>query len=84
MTSPLLIQPGEADRSTESEIAEVERGILLTSLDKMVNWARSHGRPVEAGEVISTGTCTGHLFAQSGDVVSADFASLGVVQVEFT
>ena len=38
----------------------------------------------KSGEVISTGTCTGHLFAQSGDVVSADFASLGVVQVEFT
>ncbi len=59
-------------------------GHPVTSLTWMVNWARSHGRPVEAGEVISTGTCTGHLFAQSGDVVSADFASLGVVQVEFT
>ena len=40
MTSPLLIQPGEAGRSSENEVEEVERGILLTSLDKMVNWAR--------------------------------------------
>ena len=59
-------------------------GHPVTSLTWMVNWARSHGRPVEAGEVISTGTCTGHLFAQPGDVVSANFASLGIVQVEFT
>lgn len=59
-------------------------GHPLTSLTWMVNWARRHGRPVAAGEVISTGTCTGHLFAQPGDIVSANFGPLGIVQVEFT
>ncbi|MEK7220179.1 MAG: NADH-quinone oxidoreductase subunit B, partial [candidate division NC10 bacterium] len=29
-----------APEITAAEAAEVERGILLTSLDKMVNWAR--------------------------------------------
>ena len=41
MTSPLTAEAGRVEhQSLESEAAEVERGILLTSLDKMVNWAR--------------------------------------------
>lgn len=58
-------------------------GHPVTSLTWMINWARSHGREVSAGEVISTGTCTGHCFASPGDVVSANFGLLGVVQVLF-
>jgi 2-keto-4-pentenoate hydratase len=33
--------------------------------------------------VVSTGTCTGHLFAMPGDTVRADFAELGTVEVKF-
>jgi 2-keto-4-pentenoate hydratase len=58
-------------------------GHPVTSLTWMVNWAVAHGRVLMAGEVISTGTCTGHCFAAPGDVVSADFGALGFVQVEF-
>ena len=58
-------------------------GHPVTSLTWMINWARSHGRSVAAGEVVSTGTCTGHCFAAPGDVVSADYGALGFVQVEF-
>jgi 2-keto-4-pentenoate hydratase len=58
-------------------------GHPVTSLTWMINWASSHGRAVSAGEVVSTGTCTGHCFAAPGDVVSADFGALGFVQVEF-
>ncbi|MEK7204542.1 MAG: NADH-quinone oxidoreductase subunit B, partial [candidate division NC10 bacterium] len=36
MTTELAPPPGV----TKEEAAELERGILLTSLDKMVNWAR--------------------------------------------
>jgi 2-keto-4-pentenoate hydratase len=63
--------------------ATAAMGHPLTSLTWMINWARSHGRGVAAGEVVSTGTCTGHCFASPGDVVSADFGELGFVQVEF-
>ena len=58
-------------------------GHPVTSLTWMINWARSHGMAVREGEVISTGTCTGHCFAAPGDVVSANFGPLGFVQVEF-
>ena len=67
----------------KSGVARAAMGHPLTSLTWMVNWARSHGRSVHAGEVVSTGTCTGHCFATRGDVVSADFGELGFVQVEF-
>lgn len=63
--------------------ASAAMGHPITSLTWMINWARSHGRSVVAGEVVSTGTCTGHCFAAPGDVVSADFGDLGFVQVEF-
>ena len=59
-------------------------GHPVTSLTWMINWAREHGRAVPAGEVISTGTCTGHCFASPGDVASADFGPLGRVEVSFT
>jgi len=36
MTTGLAALPGV----TRDEAAELERGLLLTSLDKMVNWAR--------------------------------------------
>lgn len=55
----------------------------VTSLTWMLNWARTHDRPVAAGEVISTGTCTGHCFAAPGDTASADFGGLGTVEVSF-
>lgn len=58
-------------------------GHPVTSLTWMINWASSQGRAIEAGEVISTGTCTGHCFTASGDSVRADFGLLGCVEVNF-
>src|SRR5205823_842768 len=58
-------------------------GHPVTSLTWMLNWARAHGRAVRAGEIVSTGTCTGHLFAAPGDTVRADFGPLGVVETHF-
>jgi len=58
-------------------------GHPVTSLTWMINWAARHGYAVRAGEVISTGTCTGHCFAIPGDTVRADFGSLGSVEVTF-
>jgi 2-keto-4-pentenoate hydratase len=58
-------------------------GHPVTSLTWMLNWAREQGRGIMAGEIVSTGTCTGHLFAARGDIVSADYGALGVVAVRF-
>jgi 2-keto-4-pentenoate hydratase len=58
-------------------------GNPLTSLTWMLNWLREHGRHLAAGEVVSTGTCTGHLFALPGDTVRAEFGELGVVEATF-
>jgi len=58
-------------------------GHPVTSLTWMLNWAREHGRAVRAGDIVSTGTCTGHLFAAPGDTVRADFGPLGVVEARF-
>jgi 2-keto-4-pentenoate hydratase len=58
-------------------------GHPVTSLTWMLNWAREQGRDVAAGQIISTGTCTGHLFADRGDTVTADFGELGTVEVRF-
>jgi 2-keto-4-pentenoate hydratase len=58
-------------------------GHPVTSLTWMLNWARAHGRAVRDGDIVSTGTCTGHLFAAPGDTVRADFGALGVVEASF-
>lgn len=42
------------------------------------------GRGLFAGEIISTGTCTGVDRVHPGDRVTADFGTLGTVDVEFT
>ena len=58
-------------------------GHPITSLTWMINWLSERGRSLQAGDLVSTGTCTGHCFAQVGDTVSADFGPFGVVAVTF-
>ena len=58
-------------------------GHPVTSLTWLLNWLRERSMGTTAGEVVSTGTCTGHLFALPGDTVRADFAELGTVEVKF-
>jgi 2-keto-4-pentenoate hydratase len=67
----------------KSGLARAAMGHPVTSLTWMLNWAREHGRAVRAGDVVSTGTCTGHLFAAPGDTVRADFGAFGVVEATF-
>ncbi len=59
-------------------------GHPVTSLTWLLNWLREQGRGLAAGEVVSTGTCTGHLFARSGDTVRAEFGDLGAVEAVFS
>jgi 2-keto-4-pentenoate hydratase len=72
-----------AGQYIKSGKATAAMGHPVTSLTWMLNWAREQGRPVRAGDVVSTGTCTGHLFAAPGDVVRADFGPLGAVEARF-
>jgi 2-keto-4-pentenoate hydratase len=58
-------------------------GHPLTSLTWLVNWLAGHGRGMDAGEIVSTGTCTGHCFCAPGDAVSVDFGRLGVLRARF-
>jgi 2-keto-4-pentenoate hydratase len=58
-------------------------GHPLTSLTWLVNWASANGRAVATGEIVSTGTCTGHCFVAPGDEVSLDVEGLGVVEARF-
>jgi 2-keto-4-pentenoate hydratase len=55
----------------------------ITSLTWLINWVTSHGISIRSGEIISTGTCTGHLFAAAGDIVTARFRELGDVVAHF-
>jgi 2-keto-4-pentenoate hydratase len=59
-------------------------GHPLTSLTWLVNWLGEHGLGMAAGEIVSTGTCTGHCFCAPGDTVSVDFGPLGVLTTHFT
>ncbi|MEV4622369.1 hypothetical protein AB0J74_27095 [Asanoa sp. NPDC049573] len=71
------------DSYVKSGVGAEAMGNPITSLTWMVNWARERGRDVAAGDVVSTGTCTAHCFVARGDVVSADFGPLGLVEARF-
>jgi 2-keto-4-pentenoate hydratase len=58
-------------------------GHPLTSLTWLVNWLSDHGRGVDAGEIVSTGTCTGHCFVAPGDEVAVQFDGAGSIAARF-
>ena len=58
-------------------------GHPLTSLTWLANWLAERELGLSAGEIVSTGTCTGHCFVGVGDEVSAEFDGAGVVEARF-
>ena len=56
----------------------------LTALTWFVNTLSRQGRGLAAGEIVTTGTCTGFFPLKSGDVVRADFGALGTVSATIT
>lgn len=58
-------------------------GHPLTSLTWMANWLRERGLTLRAGEIVSTGTCTGHFFVQAGDRMEMDYGPIGRLDVTF-
>lgn len=71
------------DHYVKSGRGAAAMGHPVTSLTWLLNWLREHSMGTTAGEVVSTGTCTGHLFALPGDTVRAEFAELGTVEANF-
>ncbi|RPI35320.1 MAG: hydratase, partial [Hyphomicrobiaceae bacterium] len=47
----------------------------------LANQQSGFGRGLKAGDIVSTGTCTGLADVAPGDVVVADFGSLGCVEL---
>jgi 2-keto-4-pentenoate hydratase len=59
-------------------------GNPLEVLVWLVNHLSARRLSVNAGEIVSTGTCTGLDQVNPGDTVQADFGTLGKVEVAFT
>lgn len=52
-------------------------------LDWLVNALTRRGLDLNAGEVVSTGTCTGFLYIERGQKAVADYGALGEIEVTF-
>lgn len=54
---------------------------------RLVSWLAWHcverGQPLRAGQVVTTGSCTGLLFAPEGAHVQAQLAGIGMVELRF-
>jgi 2-keto-4-pentenoate hydratase len=59
-------------------------GHPLNSLAWLANDLASVGLSLAAGEIVSTGVCSGFFTAEPGDSASADFGELGQVTVAFS
>ncbi len=59
-------------------------GHPLAALAWLANDRAGYGDGLKAGDVVSTGTCTGIEFVAAGDSAIADFGALGTVALRFT
>ena len=68
-------------------VADVIGGNVAVDLFRLLMWLVDHagrrGPGIVAGDVVTTGSCTGLTFAEPGDKVVARFAGLGEVTVQF-
>jgi 2-keto-4-pentenoate hydratase len=70
-------------RFIKSGYGRAAMGHPLTSLTWLANWLRERNFGLTAGEIVSTGTCTGHFFGAPGDRVEVDFGPLGRVVLDY-
>lgn len=59
-------------------------GDPLNVLEWTANHLSQQGDGIKAGEVVSTGTCTGVVPVAIGDTLRADFSDLGAIEVTFS
>lgn len=58
-------------------------GAVLPLLAWLARHARERGRPLRAGDIVTTGSCTGLLFAWEGAHVQAALEGIGGVELRF-
>ena len=71
---------GEVKYTGESEN---RAGDLFTLMAGTANECAKRGKPIKAGDIITTGTYTGILFVEAGDRVELTFHKIGSVSVSF-
>lgn len=68
-------------------VADTVGGNAAVDLFRLLMWLVDHagkrGRGIKAGDIVTTGSCTGITYARPGDTVVARFAGLGEVTVTF-
>jgi 2-keto-4-pentenoate hydratase len=79
-TAAQLLQNGQVAKSTVG-------GNPADDVWRLLAWLANHcaarGLPLRKGQYVTTGSCTGMLFARPGDAVEGRIDSLGQVQVSF-
>ena len=58
-------------------------GDPVSSLHWLINKRSSQGFGIQAGQIVTTGTCTGNYLASGDCEIAADFGELGEVRVSF-
>jgi 2-keto-4-pentenoate hydratase len=87
--------PGALDlRTVEAYLAFDGQPVAVTrganpaaDIWRLIGWLALHcaqrGQPLRAGQVVTTGSCTGMLFAPEGAHVQAQLAGIGTVELRF-
>lgn len=75
----VLFDGAEAARCTTGNSG----GDPIRLLVAQANHAMSRGTPIEAGQIVTTGSTTGMAFAKAGATVIADFGAYGSVEASF-
>lgn len=75
----LFINDHKAATGSGSEVITGPLGVLVW----LANDLAAHGKGLHAGQVITTGSCTGVVLAEPGDQVQADFGEFGKVVLRF-
>jgi 2-keto-4-pentenoate hydratase len=78
--SRVVIDGVEAGRCTTGNTG----GDPIRLLVALVNHAAARGKPITAGQVVTTGATTGMHFARPGSVALADFGDWGQVETAFS
>ena len=91
----LPLSPGVLDGSrlrvrqsfNSKEVAQTQGGNPAVDLLRLLTWLANHcaqrGKPLQAGQVVTTGSCTGMLFAPAGAGVRGEIDGVGAVEVQF-
>lgn len=93
--APCAVKPAEIDLGRiEAYLAFDGQPVAHTygahpagDLWRLLRWLAAHcaarGLPLRAGQVVTTGSCTGLLFAPEGALVQAQLKGLGLVELQF-